>query len=307
MLIGNSWAWGNNEWRTLDQLALPLDDIGCLQGVVIVDRLRTFQHQPLDVGLHLERWRLSCEAVGIELPQLAFDAIIAELVERNRAYDDRTDFSIVLLATPGRNGSSSHTPTMLAHLAPIPWKNLARWYAVGQSLRTTGHQGVPTACWSPAIKTRARLNYYLSDQQAQLEAGDESAAGLLLAPTKNNTLSLTETSAANLLVVERSAAGAVQLISPPEELILGGISLRRTLRLARQQGYPIRYEPISIARAAAADELLLTGTTGCLWPAAALDSRQFIDATQQTVYQALSQAWKQDILCDYTQLPTGHL
>ncbi len=305
MLIGNSLAWVNSEWRALDQLALPLDDIGFLQGVVIVDRLRTFQHKSLDVGLHLERWRNSCEAVGIVLPQLAFDAVIEQLVERNRGYDDHADYSIVLLATPGRSGSSLRTPTMLAHLAPIPWKNLARWYAVGQSLRTTSHQGVPTACWSPAIKTRARLNYYLSDQQAQLEAGEESAAGLLLAPTKNNELSLTETSAANLLIVERSAGGAVQLFSPPEELILGGISLRRTLRLARQLGYPIRYEPISIARAVAADEVLLTGTTGCLWPAAELNSRQFIAAAEQPVYQALAQAWKQDILCDYTQLPTG--
>jgi branched-subunit amino acid aminotransferase/4-amino-4-deoxychorismate lyase len=147
------------------------------------------------------------------------------------------------------------------------------------------------------------LNYFLSDQQAQLESGDGTAAGLLLAATENNELSVTETSAANALIVERTAGGSVKLVSPPQELILGGISLRRTLRLAQQLGLAIRHEPISIARAEAADELLLTGTTGCIWPAAALNERLFTAATAQPVYQALAEAWKQDIDADFTQLP----
>ncbi len=301
MFSGKSLAWMNGEWMEFAGVRLPLDDMGVMQGVVVVDRLRTIRHKPLDLLTHLQRWRSGCQNVGIELPNIDFEPLVEQLVEQNRTYFQQEDFSVVMLATPGRSFTESRQATVILHATSIPWSKLAVWYQRGQRLWTTGHHAVPELCWPTAIKTRARLHYYLADQQAQLQSGDPNCSAVLLAPDGTNAVTLTETSTANLLMVERDATRQVKLTSPPKNLLLDGISLRRTLRLAKEAGYAVHHEPISIERAEQADELILTGSTGCIWPAAGLNSHIFSDAAQQPVYQTLLAAWQRELDYDFTQ------
>ena len=273
--------------------ALALDDIGFLSGVVIVDRIRTVQGIGLDVDEHVSRFLRSCLAVGIQLP-LESELIrqVNECVVKNRPTFAPHDFSVVMLATPGRMGIYPPQPTLMFQALPIDWSRLSSWYQRGQRLSISTYRNVPATCWATAIKTRARLQYYLADQQARAVTADKFAAGLLL----DTDGFLTETSVANVLIVEGHC-----LVSPCRERILPGISLKRTQRLAGQIGYQFLEEPLSVERAQQCDAIVLCGTTGCLWPVVALGERTFSQPCQHAVYVQLAAAWKNDIALDFVQ------
>jgi branched-subunit amino acid aminotransferase/4-amino-4-deoxychorismate lyase len=194
---------------------------------------------------------------------------------------------------------SREVPTLIVHPAEIDWRKLNHWYTWGQELCIAQSRNVPPQCWSPSIKTRARLQYYLADQAARRAAGEFSGAVLL--DLQGN---VTETSAANLILVEGH-----KLISPPLDSILYGISLQRTLRLGSQAGWQVNFEAISPARAEQADEILLCGSTGCLWPAARIGGRVFEASPRGSAFQALAGLWRQDVQLDFIQqarIVAGH-
>jgi branched-chain amino acid aminotransferase len=299
-------AWKNGVWLPTENASLSLDDIGFLQGVVIVDRLRTCRSRALDITEHLERFRQSCAAVGIQLRDTEnFEGVVEECVLRNQDHFAGRDFSIVLLATPGTLDGESNTPTLIVHPWAIPWNRLATWYSTGQRLVASKQRSIPSECWSTAIKTRARLHYYLADQAALANTGDPHAAAVLL----DENGCLTETSSANLVLIEGNA-----IISPPRVAILWGISLNRTLRLAEACGIEVLFERVTPQRARQSDAILLSGSTGCVWPASQFEERIFEHAATQSIVARLTTAWQHDIDFDFIEqaasiarLPTNDL
>lgn len=295
-------AFHNGEWAPLQQTALALDDWGFVQGATLVERMRTVHGQPLDVEGHLERLRASANAVGIRWPASLAAALIEQCAERNRgahcaAGGRPRDFAVVVLLTPGRasDGPVGHRPTVIVHTADLHWPALAHWYRYGQALITARNRNVPGACWSTHLKTRSRLHYFLADQQAA--AGGFAHAGAAMLSLDG---SLTESSVANILIVDDQG-----LVSPPIDSVLHGLSLRRTLRLAHQAGISARFRSISLQSARSAQAVLMTGSSGCLWPASQLDDVQFQDPTRGEVYSTLRDAWAADIGVDYVSQAIG--
>lgn len=284
-------VWGNQATDKCEMLPLALDDIGFTSGVVIVDRLRTLGGRLRDLREHIARFQQSSRAVGIQLPSSDILHARAEAcAEQERQQYAGQDFHLILLATPGRVSDPARQPTLLMYTQSIAWQRLAHWYRPGQTLVTSGHRNVPPACWSPKIKTRARLHYYLADQEAISSSDDPYAAGLLL----DEHGFLTETSSANVLLIEGQG-----LVSPRRANILDGVSLSRTLRLAQQCKISARFEDISLARAKDADAILLCGSTGCIWPAARLDDRSYAADSPHAVAERLVEAWKCDVDVDF--------
>jgi branched-chain amino acid aminotransferase len=276
-----------------DSLFLAADDIGILSGVVIVDRFRTISGLGWDVAEHVQRFRLSCQAVGIDVPEHEPLCQQAQAcVKAHGAKFAPRDFSLVMLATPGRLSEEPPQPTLAFQCVPLPWRRLRHWYDKGQRLSISTHRNIPAACWSPQIKTRARVHYYLADRQARLETGDANGAAVLL----DLDGFITETSTANVLIVEGS-----RVTSPVATKILDGISLKRTLRLAQQLGYSVATANITVDRAQQADAVLLCGSSGCLWPAAQLGERVFEEPNRQASYVRLAEAWKSELQLDYVQ------
>ncbi len=273
--------------------SLAVDDIGLVSGVVVVDRLRTIAGKLLDAAEHLERFLQGCRAVGIDLPSPEdLHARTIECVERACKSYGGDDFNLVLLATPGRLHARERQPTLIMHTQSIPWERLAQWYRDGQTLTISTSRNVPESCWSPKIKTRARLHYYLADQEALARTRDPYSAGLLL----DQYGFVTETSSANVLIVEGES-----LISPRREMILDGISLRRTLRLAERRKMEARFENISVERAMAADAMWLCGSTGCLWKSQSLDERKYAGGRAESMFTQLVDDWKQDVGLDFVE------
>jgi branched-chain amino acid aminotransferase len=276
-----------------DSLVLAADDMGFLSGVVIVDRFRTISGHGWDVAEHVQRFRLSCHAVGIDvLEQESLCQQAQACVSAHRARFAPHDFSLVMLATPGRLCVDPPQPTLAFQCVPLSWRRLKHWYEQGQRLSIATHRNIPAACWAPHIKTRARVHYYLADRQAQLETGDAHGAAVLL----DLDGFITETSAANVLIVEGG-----RVTAPVASKILDGISLKRTLRLAQQLGFSVARADITVDRAQQADAVLLCGSSGCLWPAAQLGERLFGDPSQQESYVRLAEAWKSELHLDYVQ------
>lgn len=273
--------------------SLAVDDIGLVSGVVIVDRLRTIAGKLLDASEHLERFQHGCRAVGIVLPSVEdLHARAIECVERGRKGFGGDDFNLVLLATPGRLHVRERQPTLIMHTQSIAWKRLAQWYRVGQTLTISTSRNVPESCWSPKIKTRARLHYYLADQEALARTRDPYSAGLLL----DQHGFVTETSSANVWIVEGES-----LISPRREMILDGISLRRSLRLAERRKMEARFEDISVERAMSADAMWLCGSTGCLWKAQSLNEREYHTGQAERLFKLLVDDWKQELGIDFVE------
>lgn len=284
-------ALANGKWQSLDNVSLALDDWGFVQGATLVERLRTVKGHPLDAQDHLVRLRSSAQLLGIRWPSELCEASIIECVARNRAAHEFEDFSVVVLLTPGRSGSQpvGEKPTSIVHTTDLNWIALKHWYTFGQPLVTAVNRNVPGQCWSPGIKTRSRLHYFLADHQANMSGLPHAGAAMLSIEGY-----LTETSVANILLVDGRG-----LVSPPIDSVLHGLSLQRTVRLAAMCGLSARFESITLDHVKQAQEILITGSSGCLWPASQLDDKVFSSPTNGPVFAQVRDAWIQEIGIDY--------
>lgn len=294
----NSIAWKNGQWLPFHEVNLALDDWGVLQGAIVVDRLRTINSLPLDVELHLLRLRANCETVGIRLSESSIENIselakvIRECAQHNLSRLSNQDFSIVVLVTPGTT-SGDREPTVIVHVQPLNRAAIQHWHTHGQQLIVSDRCNVPAACWPPNLKTRSRLHYYLADRAANRQGSPHCAAVLL-----DLAGNITETSAANILCVDRQSV----LHCPPMEDILQGISLQRTLRLVNALSMRVEHHPISVDFAEDASEVILTGTSGCIWPASQFGQHSIQNPTEQSVYRQLLDAWIADVGCDFRKM-----
>ncbi len=288
-------AYCNGKWGSESSAALALDDWGLMQGAVVVDRLRTCNVKPLDKDLHVSRLIGSCNSIGIQAPEAAqLTKLIDECVRKNAGAYAGLDFSVVVMVTPGRasHGPRGKVPTVIVHSTPLNWMALRSWYQSGQALVIAKCRNVPPQVWSPQIKTRARLHYYLADCQAEQISLPHAGAVLL-----SMDGSVTESSMANIIIVDKNQ----RLICPLEQEVLNGISLRRTLRLAEQAGFKVEFTSVRVDIAGVASELLLTGSSGCLWPASRFGDIAFEAPAKRPVFAQLSELWCRDISLNYVE------
>ena len=289
-MLRTSIAWKNGQWLPLEQVSLTLDDWGMIQGAVVVDRLRTLDTRPLDVALHVARLKSNCESIGIDSAELdQLGDVIVECARHNQSRLADRDFSIVVLVTPGLT-SAENEPTLIVHIQPLKWAAIEHWYQHGQMLIVATNRNVPPTCWSPQLKTRSRLQYYLADKEA-IECGGAHAGAVLL----DTHGYVTETSAANVLVVDRAG----NVCCPPAAEILGGISLLRTLRLAEASGLKVIRQAISLAMIESAREVILTGTSACIWSASKFGEVDLSNPTEQPVFRELLAGWISDVGFDF--------
>ena len=292
-MLHSTIAWKNGQWLPFHQVHLSLDDWGVLQGAVVVDRLRTIKSVPLDIDAHVQRLKANCELIGIQWDdEISIEDVIRECAQHNRSRLQQADFSIVVLITPGLTGQVQK-PTAIVHAQSLNFKAMRHWYEHGQQIVVSENRNVPAACWPPNLKNRSRLHYYLADRAAS-NCGEPYCAAALLDIDGN----VTETSAANILCVDSDGT----IHCPPLDAILNGISLQRTLRLARSLSIQVEHHPLSVAFVESSSEVLLTGTSACIWPASQFGRAMIPDSTNRPIYKRLLSAWIDDVGCDFRVL-----
>ncbi len=259
-MILNSVARFADRWIDAADLSLSLTDIGFRQGVVAVERLRTYHGRLFEISRHLDRWRQTVDGLQIVgLPGHAEMRDIAiELCDRNSAvFKRQSDLAMVWLATPGTLGGP---PTLIMHLGALPLQTIDQRISDGQRLIVTDVVQPPEASWSRQFKVRCRLHYYLADAAAWRR--DPDGSGVLV----DADGSVTETSISNLAVVRSGI-----IFSPPPDQVLRGVTQAVVEDLAATARLRWQHQRIGPDELFGADEVLLMGTDTGLWFANGVD------------------------------------
>ena len=263
-------------WLPHDKISINAEDTGIRQGVIAVERLRTYHQKLFSIERHLDRWQQTTETLAIEgLPARAEIArLMSELLERNSEWvRSQGDVGITMLATPGISASKA---TLLLHLNPLHHQQIEQRQQSGQPLFITTVVQPDSLSWPRGIKTRARIHYYLADHEARSQ--DPNSVGVLL----DQDGSITETSIANLAIVKSGT-----ILSPPRDRVLGGITQAIVETLAAEQSLPWQKQPIAPEQLLTADEVLLMGTDGGLWFANSVDGTPIGDGKSGRILRQL--------------------
>jgi branched-chain amino acid aminotransferase len=267
------WLWGciamsrpiayfRGDWIAGHDLAVPVSDAGFLLGVTVAEQLRTFNGKIFRLDAHLDRLFRSLAIIGVDCPldRAKLTEVAHELVEHNhKLIQPGDDLGLTVFVTPGPlhpETNQAASPTVCLHTAPIRFNTFASKYDSGESLATTNIVQVPAESWPPELKCRSRMHYYLADKQAR-ERFPGSRALML-----DQAGFVTEATTANLLVVRGG-----ELLTPPADKVLPGISLAVVRDLAITLRISLREADLRPADVASADELLLVSTSPCVLPA----------------------------------------
>lgn len=270
------------------QLSVPINDTGFVMGTTVAEQMRTFNGVLFRVEEHLDRLAQSLWLLGID-PGLSMDDlahITGDVASRNhRLVIPGDDLGVSVFVTPGPYasyaGSDSLRPMVCVHTYPLPFRLWAEKYRTGQALAVSSVRQVPPTCWSPELKCRSRMHYFLADRQvASVHPG---ARALLL----DQEGLVTEASTANILVY-RQAEG---LLSPPREKVLRGISLAVVTELATELGIAVQCRDLRPEEVATADEVMLTSSPFCLQPVTQFDGRPVADGQPGPIFGRLLAAW----------------
>ncbi len=245
--------------------------------------------------IHLDRLAEGASKIGIpwssDNTKMMAD-VCRELLERNtELMQSSGDVGLVLVLSPGDPGIERRNglqPTVMAHLNPIPFGQLANWYRNGTDLHLSSVRNVPKECWSPSIKTRSRLQYFLADRE---KAG--SVAVLL-----STRGTITETSISNLLILGQDGV----LRSPPREDVLSGVSLHVVVEIAESLNIRVEFCDLLPESLYNASEVLMTGSTGCLWSAVSIDGQPIGDGKPGVLCRRLQEAWQKLVGYNFTRI-----
>jgi branched-chain amino acid aminotransferase len=281
-------AYLNGRYLPAAEAAIPLSDAGFVLGATVSEQLRTFSGRLFRLAEHLARLRRSLEIVG-----LADQVVLSEIArtaEEVAAHNHRLltaedDLGLAILVTPGayRTLASDDRsgPTVCVYTYPLPFHLWAAAYVQGGALVTPPVEQVSPRCWPPELKCRSRMHYYLADREAARI--DPGARALLLDQVGH----ITETATANIVLYRRGEG----LVTPPRTTVLPGISLAVVEELAAALHIPFREEPLTLAHAAAADELLLTSTPSCILPVTRLNGRAIGSGLPGEMFSRLLAGW----------------
>jgi branched-subunit amino acid aminotransferase/4-amino-4-deoxychorismate lyase len=279
-----------------DQLSWSLTDVGTMYGAILVERLRTYGGNLVDVQDHSDRMIRSASALGINPALVAsqFEPLCVKLLDQNRELISRSgDVGLVLLLSPGELESREcgvwKRPTFMAHLSPLPFGKLAQWYEGGVKLNRGSHSVVPSSCWPTQMKTRSRLPYLLSD----LGIDSTQTDSLAVVPTLKGTVA--DTSVANLIMIDREG----NLHSPPKSDILVGCTFSRVESLLAKHGVEITFRDIEFDELLHASEIVLTGTNGGVWHAHSFEGKVFENKQVGSRVQWMTKLWQQHVGFDF--------
>lgn len=272
----------DGHWVPYDQMQVSVDDFGFRQGVTAVERLRTYSGRIFAVDAHLKRWENSTGRLDIDgLPSPGtIKSRMEELLRRNTALlQSEGDVGITMFATPGV--PQRDAPTFGLHLNRLDHARIARHVGQGQPIVITDVKQPDPDCWPRSIKMRSRIHYYRADRIARQQ--HEDAVGILL----DSDGSVTETSVSNIAIVQSG-----QILSPPADRVLGGITQSVIESIAAESAIVWSKRPISVGQLTQADEILMLGTGAGIWFANSVNGLVIGKGKPGEVFQSLREKFE---------------
>ncbi len=247
------YCYLNGKIAPLNELSLPLNDLGVLRGYGIFDFMRTYYGKPFLMKEHLERFGRSAKKIGIPLPySLAqIEAITRTLLKKNNFSDSIVKF--VLTGGPSVDGITlSGKPTfyILTGEAHNPPETA---YTHGVHLQTYEYQRL-----LPEIKS---LNYIVSVQH-QKELKRKGVLELLYVHDGK----VLECSSSNVFIVKKQT-----LITPKNNILVG--TTRNMLKKIVGKKYRIEERNVRISELKTADEVFVTAANKGVMPVTKIDGK----------------------------------
>jgi branched-chain amino acid aminotransferase len=299
--MGEALAYLDGQMVPVSQARLPVYDAGVVQGVAVAEQCRTFKRRPLRLGEHLDRLFRSLRFLGLDisLTKSNLADISEQLVAHNGELLEAGDeLGVIQFVTPGpyttyagmSEQPARHTPTVCVHTFRLPFELWSEKMEAGARLLTGTFRHVPPECFSPNIKHRSRLHFFLAEREVRLR---DPEAGALLLDVNGN---VTETNGANFMIVESGT-----IVSPTPRNILPGISRSVVMELARTLGIPFAERDFPALAALSADEAFLTSTPYCVMPVSSINGHAVGNGRPGPVFQRLLQSWSDEVGVDIKQ------
>lgn len=296
MMAANLLAFSGRDFIPADELAIAINDAGFVWGATVTDLCRTFHQRIYRWSDHLARFRNSCQSafIDIALDDAGITRAAETLVEHNA---NSQEMVLVLLATPGLIGyysgqqGTASAATFVMHTFPLPTARYRHLFEQGArlvipSIRQPAH-AVP-----PHIKQRSRMHWWLAEHEVRQV--DSAAAALLL----DDEGFVTETAAANFLVVLDG-----EVVSPPTDAVLPGVSLLVVRELCRELGIVFREQPLRLEDCLQATEAFLSSTGFCIAGVRSLAGHEF--RWPGPVFERLLAAWSAKVGVDICKQIVG--
>lgn len=249
------------------QAAIPIDDLGFSMGVALVERLRTYAHQPCLLPAHLDRLEkgLALLRLDEQIQRTDLERQVATLVQHNLKLASRdSDLSIGIIVTPGSR--SKREPTLLITAEPIDFSYWKPAVESGIRLQTVSTREIPQSVIAKSIKHRSRLHYHVANMEADAE---RPGSHPLLLDTHGF---VAESSTGTVVAREQQT-----LLAPPQDSVLASITLSKLEQHLKQTNAELSVSrvPLTIERLQSADALYWLNATVGIAPIASLDETSY--------------------------------
>ena len=274
------WAWWNGEFIDKDKPVIRLEDRGFTFGDGIFEVIRTINGRLLFYDEHLRRMRQSTAFFGIPFPYdpAVLKPIARELLLRNSV----SDGELYLQLTRG-------TYPMRTHRFPPAGTN-PTFFMLANPVRT-----IDPACWErgAAVCTYPDLRHGFCEHKtldllpnvlAKNYAFDRGGYDALLYREDEIGRYVTEGGSSSYFCVSDG-----EVITPALENILPGITRRKVLDLALEQGRRVTERRLRLSELLAADEVFLASTVSRVMPVGRIDAT--VRPAPGPVTRALSEAF----------------
>jgi branched-chain amino acid aminotransferase len=252
----------NGQFVAESQARLSIYDSGVTMGDMAFEVTRTFHHRPFRLRQHLERLFHSLAAIrveaGVSLDEI--ESLTLETLERNLPTEPaEVDWNIIHNVSRGPAAAfieaispADARPTVAISCFPLTRKlaALAPSYESGLDLVVPAQPAIGRELLDPTIKTRSRIHYHIANFQAH----DVLPGAWAVLATPDGRV--TEGTSGNFFMVRGG-----QLVTPPAEDVLSGITRGVILELACELEIATAERAVQLSEAAAADEMFLTSTS----------------------------------------------
>jgi branched-subunit amino acid aminotransferase/4-amino-4-deoxychorismate lyase len=293
----------NGAWLPADQVSVSTADMGFTMGDAVFEATRTYRQRPFHLDWHLDRLYASLAYARIDpgLTRDAMEGVTLETLARNvGALRPHEDLTITHRITRGLfpgvfAGRPPGPPTVLIMCRPTAAPRFARFYDEGVDLVVPSVRVPAAGGLDPRVKTQSRFLFSLG----ATEVAD--ADGRILPLFADTDGHVTESSGSNVFFVAKET-----LVTPPDEVVLGGITRRVVLALARELRIEVRIRPTHVDELAAMDEAFVTSTGPGILPVRRIDEARLAPIPGPMTRRLLA-AFNRYVGVDIVALARAHL
>ncbi len=262
----------DGQFKNINDLSLPIADLGVQRGYGIFDFLRTTGNNAIFLEDHLNRFFNSAAVMHLRIDQSRDEivSIVNHLIKENKL-----PFSGFKLILTGGDAADSYTiskPRLSIFqqiLQPPP-----------QSIPDTGIQLLSKAYQRqlPSVKTTDYLMAIWLQPWLKEQNGDD-----ILYYNEN---SVTECPRANIFMVTKN-----NVIVTPKENMLWGVTRKNIIGLAKQMSLSLEERNIPLAELYEAKEVFISSSTKRIMPVAKIDHKYNFDTTSNNITRSLWEAF----------------